>query len=142
MKYWIGVIGTKISRERFGGDEEAWFCMPKSAEVGDLMVMYASKKAVGKKHGLFAVYEVVGKDSSKDRVCSSYGIFSGTGERPVYTLLKCVKAFSKPISYTDMMSHPLLQNASFVRRNFQATYFPISEREFNAITRLSLVSPT
>lgn len=136
MNYWIGVIGSKLTAERFLGDLDTWFCMPKSCDVGDYVLMYASIKAAGVKAGMFSVYQVFNKDESKDADCRRYGIFSGTGERPIYVDLKLVNRFPQPLSFQKIKTHRFLGSFPYVRRNFQATYFPISEKEYKAFILL------
>ncbi len=120
MSYWIGVIGSKLTSERFFNGTDSWFCMPKSCEIGDYVLMYASK----------------GKDESKDGDCRRYGIFSGSGERPIYVDLKLLEKFQYPISFQIIKSHNYLSGFSYVRRNFQATYFKVSEKEHKTFIAL------
>lgn len=136
MSYWIGVIGSKLTSERFFNGTDSWFCMPKSCEIGDYVLMYASKKAAGVKSGMFAVYQISGKDESKDGDCRRYGIFSGSGERPIYVDLKLLEKFQYPISFQIIKSHNYLSGFSYVRRNFQATYFKVSEKEHKTFIAL------
>ena len=136
MNYWIGVIGSKITMERFSSENDSWFCMPKSCEVEDRVLMYASIKAAGVKNGVFGVYKVQAKDETKDGDCRRYGIFSGSGERPVYIDLALIKKFSKPLAFQKIKADRFLSSFPYVRRNFQATYFKISEKEFDVILNL------
>ena len=136
MSYWIGVIGSKHTSQRFANGIDLWFCMPKSCEIGDKVLLYVSKKAAGVKSGMFGVHQIVDKDESKDGVCRSYGIFSGSGERPIYVNLKELAKFPTPISFQTIKTHSFLSAFTYVRRNFQATYFKISEKEFNAFMNL------
>jgi predicted RNA-binding protein with PUA-like domain len=136
MKYWIGVIGSQVTAERFSGTSDTWFCMPKSCEIGDLVLMYASQKAAGVRSGIFSVYQICNKDEAKDAECRRYGIFSGTGERPVYVDLKLFNKFPKPLAFQKIKADRFLSSFSYVRRNFQATYFQISEKEYKAFITL------
>lgn len=136
MNYWIGVIGSKITRDRFLAENDSWFCMPKSCEIEDLVLMYASNKAAGVKSGIFGVYKVRSKDETKDESCRRYGIFSGSGERPIYIDLELIQKFSKPIAFQKIKTDKFLSNFPYVRRNFQATYFKISEKEFKKFLTL------
>lgn len=140
MNYWIGVIGSKLTSERFYNQTDSWFCMPKSCESGDHVLMYASKKAAGVKSGVFAVYQIANKDESKDGECRRYGIFSGSGERPIYVDLKLLEKFQQAISFQSIKTHAYLSGFSYVRRNFQATYFKISEKEYKAFISLGTKS--
>jgi hypothetical protein len=140
MNYWIGVIGSKITMERFQTENDSWFCMPKSCEVEDRVLMYASTKAAGVKSGVFGVYKVHAKDEGKDGDCRRYGIFSGSGERPVYIGLQLIQRFTKSLSFQKIKNDRFLSSFSYVRRNFQATYFKISEREFNAFLKLENIN--
>jgi len=136
MKYWIGVIGSKDTVERFFSWTDSWFCLPSSCEIGDFVMMYASKKAAGIRSGIFAAYEIKNKDESKDGGCYRYGIFSGTGERPAYVKLKIIEKFTNSISFKSIKLNSYLSQFVYVRRNFQATYFEISEKEYRALNRL------
>ena len=136
MKYWIGVIGSKLPAEWFAGISNTWFCMPNSSEVGDFVLMYASKKAAGVKGGIFSVYQICNKDESKDTECRRYGIFSGSGERPGYVEMKLVNKFHKPLAFQKIKADSFLGSFSYATRNFQATYFQISEKEYKAFITL------
>lgn len=136
MKYWIGVVGSALTKERFFTEDDTWFCMPKSCESGDFVAMYASKKVAGVRSGMFGIYQVQNKDACKDVNCRTYGIFSGNGERPVYVFFKLVKKFEKSISFDEMKKNRVLSNTPYVRRNMQATYFSITEREYHTIEAL------
>lgn len=112
--------------------------MPKSCEVGDYVVMYASLKVAGtKKGGVFGFYEVSEKDETRDGDCRVYGIFSGTGERPVYIGLKLMEKLNTPISFPIIQASQRLADTTFVRRKFQATYFPITEAQHKSFTALA-----
>ena len=138
MKYWIGIVGSPNTYERFMNQDDGWFCMPKSCEVGDLVVMYASLKvAKAKKGGVFGFYEVSNKDESKDNDCRVYGIFSGTGERPVYVALKLIEKLKTTISFPTIQASERLADTPFVRRKFQATYFPITESQHKSFVALA-----
>jgi predicted RNA-binding protein with PUA-like domain len=132
MNYWIGVIGSKMSYERFHAVPH-WFCLPQSCEAGDKVIMYASKKAAGVNSGIFAIFEIAKKDECNDGKCRNYGLMSGTGERPVYVDLTELVRLNKNISFQSLKVNPALKNSSFIRRNFQATYFKILASEFGAI---------
>jgi predicted RNA-binding protein with PUA-like domain len=136
MNYWIGIVGSKITMERFLKEDSNWFCMPKSCDIGDQVLMYASKKAAGAKSGVFGAYEIRTKDEAKDGECRRYGIFSGSGERPIYIDLKLIKKFTSPLTFQSIKSNKFLANFPYVRRNFQATYFKISEKEYETFLKL------
>jgi predicted RNA-binding protein with PUA-like domain len=138
MKYWIGVVGSPNTYERFITQEDSWFCMSKSCEVGDYVLMYASKKVAGiKKSGVFGFYQVSNKDEAKDGDCRVYGIFSGTGERPVYVALKLIGKLKMTIPFATIKTSSRLSNTTFVRRKFQATYFTITESEYKSFVALA-----
>jgi predicted RNA-binding protein with PUA-like domain len=132
MNYWIGVIGSKMSYDRFHTASH-WFCLPQSCEAGDKVIMYASKKAAGVHNGIFAIFEITNKDECKDGKCRNYGLMSGNGERPVYVDLRELVRLTKNISFQSLKMNPALKNSSFIRRNFQATYFNIVAHEYEAI---------
>ena len=137
MNYWIGIIGSKLTHQRFLDESDSWFCMPSTSEIGDYVLMYASKKSAGVKGGVFAVYQIFNKDESKDGDCRRFGIFSGSGDRPIYVDLKLLDKFQKTISFQAIKAHNYLSTFSYVRRNFQATYFKISEKEYKAFIALA-----
>lgn len=133
MRFWIGVVGTRLSYERFMTTREHWFCMPRSCSRGDKVLMYASKSAAGVMGGIFGLFEIKDIDDSKYSSCKNYGIFSGTGERPVYVELQELRKFKCPISFAKIKANFLLASSSFVRRKFQATYFNIEPEQFDTI---------
>jgi predicted RNA-binding protein with PUA-like domain len=135
MNYWIGVIGSKLSYERLQA-KPYWFCLPQSSVVGDKILMYAAKSAAGVNGGIFAIFEIINKDESKDGQCRNYGIMSGTGERPVYVDLALIILLSKNLPFQLLKATPALRNSTFIKRQFQATYFKISAAEFSAIKSL------
>lgn len=137
MNYWIGVVGSKISYERFQAPPY-WFCLPQSCEVGDKVAMYSSRQASGVKSGVFGFFNIATKDEAQNEHCKNYGIFSGSGERPIYVTLNLTDYLSQSISYQHLKSNPSIKHSQFVKRNFQATYFKISANEYATIESLSI----
>lgn len=127
MKYWIGVVGTKQTLERFNNGESDWFCLPRSASLGDVIIMYATKKLARQNHGFFGVYKIVRLDPTSNQLCNKYGINQGT---LIHVDLLVINSFKNKITLPDLKSHPIHQNMSFVRRNAQGTSFSISEAEY------------
>lgn len=135
MKYWIGIVGSQKTLERFNEATDTWFCMPKSCEPGDKIAMYATKK-VAKVNGIFALYDVSEKNSEKDCDCRNYGIFSGTGERPGYVGLKLISKLEKIITFDMLKGDKIFSRTHLVRRNAQATYFHLTEVEFARLLKI------
>jgi predicted RNA-binding protein with PUA-like domain len=135
MNYWIGVIGSSMSFKRFLNNE-LWFCMPPAADVGDVVVMYVSRKGSEPKAGVFAFYKIKLKDESKVDQCRQYGSLSGTGERLSYVEFELIANLDRSISFQDMKKEPRFFNTLYVRRQMQATYFKISNSEYEAFVNL------
>ena len=136
MNHWLGIVGSKLTYERFMRDSDHWFCMPKACEIGDLIVMYSSKKAAGSKSGIFGYFWVVDKDGQKDAFCSQYGYLSGTGEKLVHIELQKIKLLSTPVPFHKIKSVGILADTTYVRRNMQATYFKLQKKEYQAMFQL------
>ncbi len=135
MNYWIGVIGSNISFKRFLNNE-FWFCMPPSANVGDMVVMYVSRKGSEPKAGVFGFYKIKLKDESKVAQCSQYGSLSGAGEKLTYVEFELIENLDKSITFQDIKKEPRFINALYVRRQMQATYFKISNSEYETFVNL------
>ena len=134
MKYWIGVIGNNLTYERFGNEDSNWFCLPRTSEVGDTLVLYATKKIAKLNNGLFASYKIVNKDSSIDSMCKKYGISQGT---LVHVDMKKESEFNKRVTLDILRKDELFAVSQFVRRNAQATYFNITQDQYKKILVLS-----
>lgn len=134
MKYWIGVIGTSATYERFGNEEANWFCLPRTSEVGDKLMLYATKKVDKANNGLFASYKIIAKDSSNDSLCKKYGISQGT---LVYVDMKKEHLFKSRVGLDTLRKEELFIASQFVRRNAQATYFNITEAQYKKVISLS-----
>ena len=136
MNYWIGVIGKKLTYERFLKETNTWFCMPHNSSINDLIIMYVSRRLTNKNSGFFAIYKIESIDKTKDSECFQYGMMSGMGLKTFYTNVNLVKKIEMPISFEKASKHALLANARFIRRKMQATYFPISQSEYALIESL------
>jgi predicted RNA-binding protein with PUA-like domain len=139
MSYWIGVIGTNQTYERFGNEDENWFCLPRTAQVGDSLVLYATKKIAKAKNGLFASYKIVQLDPTKNAVCNKYGTSQGT---LVHVDMLKDKTFKNRVTLDILRNDDVFKTTQFVRRNAQATYFSISEEQFKQIIALSKIAPS
>jgi predicted RNA-binding protein with PUA-like domain len=135
MNYWIGVIGSSMSFKRFLNNE-LWFCMPPSADEGDIVVMYVSRKGSEPRAGVFAFYKIKLKDESKVDQCRQYGSLSGAGERLSYVEFELIVNLDKSISFQDIKKEPRFFNTLYVRRQMQATYFKISNSEYETFINL------
>lgn len=135
MNYWIGVIGSSISFKRFL-NKEYWFCMPPSANIGDIVAMYVSRKASESKAGIFAFYKIKLKDESRVDQCRQYGSLSGSGEKLSYVEFELITNLKKSITFQDIKKEPRFINSLYVRRQMQATYFKISNSEYETFINL------
>jgi predicted RNA-binding protein with PUA-like domain len=135
MKYWIGVIGTNLTYERFGNEEENWFCLPRTAEVGDTLVLYATKKIAKNDNGLFAAYTITNKDPEKDSLCKKYGVSQGM---LAHVDMKKIKEFKNRVTLDILRKDDLFSSSQFVRRNAQATYFNITAEQYKKLNSLSV----
>jgi predicted RNA-binding protein with PUA-like domain len=136
MNYWIGVIGSSFSFKRFLNND-FWFCMPPAASVGDIVVMYVSRKGSEVKAGVFAFYKIKLKDETKHDKCRQYGSLSGAGEKLTYVEFDLIKNLDKSITFQDIKNEPRFINTLYVRRQMQATYFKISNSEYETFVNLS-----
>jgi len=136
MNHWLGIVGSKHTYERLFEGSEYWFCMPKSCEIGDQIVMYSSKKAAGINSGIFGYFWVIEKDAQKNAQCSQYGHLSGTGEKLVHVELKKIKILTASVPFKKIKSVDLLADTTYVRRNMQATYFSLTKKEYQAMWQL------
>jgi hypothetical protein len=136
MNHWLGIVGSKLTYERFSQSTDYWFCMPKSCEIGDQIVMYSSKKAAGFNSGIFGYFWVIDKDGLKDVHCNQYGYLSGTGEKLVHVELKKIKLLNNSVPFNKIKSISILSNTTYVRRNMQATYFSLQKKEYRAMWQL------
>jgi len=134
MKYWIGVIGTNATYERFGNEEANWFCLPRTSEVGDKLLLYATKKVDKANNGLFASYKIIAKDASNDSLCKKYGISQGT---LVHVDMKKEHIFNSRVGLDILRKEELFIASQFVRRNAQATYFNITAEQYKKVISLS-----
>ena len=137
MNYWIGVIGSPSTYNRFITEGDFWFCLPQECAEGDNVAMYASQRMATNNAGIFGVYEIANKDECKNEQCHAYGARSGNGEKPIYVNMKLTKRLEIPITFKRLKNIPQLANSNFIRRNMQATYFKISKAEFRAIQSLN-----
>lgn len=137
MKYWIGVISSKISLDRLSAAKESWFCLPKDSEVDDLMFIYASSKASHDRSGFIGTFRISSFDDSKDNLCSCYGGMTNPGIKLGYVNLVSLDFFKEPIKLKQIKSHVLLSKSHFVRKNMQATYFEISAEHYKALEDLA-----
>lgn len=138
MKYWIGVISSKVALDRFLKQEQPWFCLPSSADLNDLIMIYASSKASHDRSGIIGTFSVSSLDDSKNDLCSCYVGSFGSGPKLIYVGVLSVKFFENPISLKKMKKHLSLSRSNFVKKNMQATYFEISAECYQIIDSLSL----
>ncbi len=139
MKYWIGVVSSKLTLERFLRDEESWFCLPSTASVNDLIMIYASSKASHARSGIIGTFSISSLDNSKDALCSCYVGSFGSGPKLNFVSVVSSKFFENPIPLKSMKKILSLSRSNFVRQNMQGTYFEISAEHYQAINSLSLI---
>ena len=137
MNYWIGVIGSPNTYDRFIVAGDFWFCFPQECTEGDYVAMYASQRMAKEDAGIFGIYEIASKDEAKNGQCRTYGAHSGSGEKPIYVDMRLLKKFESPVTFKKLKNTPGIAHSNFIRRNMQATYFKISKAEFAAIQSLN-----
>lgn len=137
MNYWLAIIGSKTSYERFINEHNFWFCLPQNCSIGDKVITYCSKKAAGTKSGVFGFFEIELKDNERDCECRQYGLMSGNGERLIFVDLKKIKQLKDPIPFHRIKSSKVLSHSTYVRRNMQATYFVITAKEYKIFDSLT-----
>ena len=137
MNYWIGVIGSFSTYNRFTAKDDFWFCLPRACVEGDQVAMYASQRMAKDDAGIFGVYEIAAKNDCKDGQCRTYGANSGNCDKPIYVDMRLLKKIEVPITFKTLKNTPRIACSNFIKRSMQATYFKISEAEFAAIQSLS-----
>lgn len=135
MNYWIGVVGSSVSYERLvNGGDKSWFCLPSGSMVGDSILIYLTLGVAKTKSGIFAEYQVVQKDASKNSECRKYG----TGNVALtYVDMKKIKELKTRVNMKKMREDSFLKEVGFVRRQGQGTFFMISEDVYKKIIYLS-----
>lgn len=139
-QYWLGIVSTVNVAHRL--EEECWWCLPLTANVGDKILMYCTRAASPSSQGVFARCEVAQKprrNNEQNFCCSGYGSGQAPGGALFYTELNFKERFRQPTTAADMKRDRTLSSMLFVRKNFQATVFPITVAAYNRILKLTAV---
>ena len=68
--------------------------------------------------------------------CRQYGSLSGSGEKLSYFEFELITNLKKSITFQDIKKEPRFINSLYVRRQMQATYFKISNSEYETFINL------
>lgn len=104
---------------------ESFWCVPASAEKGDVILLYCPRSESTARQGVFAE-SVIETEPSKENhfLCSGFGV----GKESLWHVhIKIKRRFKPALTAADMKSDPVLMSAGFVRRNFQGTIFFLQE---------------
>lgn len=133
-QFWFGVAGSStLSKTDL---TETWWCLPPSAEVGDLILLYCPRSASLARHGVFAEAKVlspVSKTRSENCNCSGY---NARATRLSYVDIQIVERFNVKLTAKQMKNDSLLKVTAPVRSNFQATTFQLDLRIYNRMKSL------
>jgi predicted RNA-binding protein with PUA-like domain len=120
----LGVSRSTSWLELEPGDEAYW-CLFSSyeAEAGDVLVLYYTRL------GIAQIWRIVAPRAAEPEWrCSERGMVTV----PTELLL----SLEEPITAREMKADPVLQDAGFVNRNFQATAFRIRADQWHAMIQL------
>lgn len=92
---WLGVVGARESLDRLLQDDEHWWCLPASAQVGAFVAMYCTGQASKSHQGVFAVFRLEAFDAERNVECKRYGSSSGYGST-AFARLGLVKRVDPP----------------------------------------------
>ena len=119
-------LGIAASRELTNPETtESFWCVPASAEKGDVILLYCPRAESAARQGLFAesiIETAPGKEN--DFLCSGFGIGN---EILRHVRIKIKRRFKPALTAADMKRDPVLMSSGFVRRNFQGTVFFLQE---------------
>ena len=141
-QYWLGVVSSADVVRRF--EEECWWCLPFNARIGDPILMYCTRAASSSEQGVFAHCEVAMKpseDHEQNFCCGGYGNGPSGGGSLYYVKLKLNERFEHRLTAHAMKNDRTLKAMSFVRKNFQATTFPLPKEAYERILRLTPKRP-
>lgn len=115
---WIATVRTLLDKERKPKDLDRkpkdWWCAPKSASPGDLLIMYQSGI------GIVRVERIESQPREGGAECSKRHLLT------VDTTL--VLTLTRPITIYKFRAHSTLCNLPAVRRNFQGTCLRVPEQ--------------
>lgn len=129
-------LGISTSRELTNLETtESFWCVPLSAEKGDLILLYCPRSASGARQGVFAESVIeTAPGKGNDLLCSGYGI---SKESLRHVRIKIKRRFKPTVTAKDMKRDPVLMFAGFVRKNFQGTIFSLPDSLFKRIISLA-----
>lgn len=125
-KYFIGVARGNVILNV--ATVETYWCVQKTADIGDKIILYRPRNVDYKNHGIFAeaiMLDVADNSNDERGHCSKYGLF--------YAPIKIVNRFNPYLTAKEMKSDPLLQNSNFVRKSFQFTTIAITALQYKRI---------
>lgn len=128
--YFLGIAGSKALS---GTDTtDAYWCVPATAEKGDVILLYHPRSISYARHGVFAEAVISAPPSKQHKdnpLCSGYGL--------LYVPIKIHRRFRLTVTAKDMKCDPILRVAPFVRRNFQGTSFRLEESHYKRIVKIA-----
>src|SRR5712692_5772363 len=113
---WVGVVGSPKGLTRLLQDEIPWWCLPRTAQPGALVAMYATMTASQERQGILGVFRVVDFEPDRDGECTIYGRGATS-----FVRLAVITRLEQSVSLKALRLDPILGVASCVRQNFQGT---------------------
>jgi hypothetical protein len=136
MRYWIGVVGTRESRDRLVAGVDTWWCVSEKAAAGDLIAMYLTRAVAEKGSGVFAVFRITAIDTTRKDECRAFGSAVG-GTFHFFALITPLSRVATVVTLDAFRKDATLYRTQFVRRNAQGTLFELTEKEFRRLELLS-----
>jgi hypothetical protein len=102
---WFGVSSASLDER----STASWWCLPRSARVGDLLFLYQTLTGVRR------IERVISEGLSREVRCGAVGLLTFDTE----LVVKLVT----PLTAKDLKTDAILRELPSVRRNFQGTTF-------------------
>jgi len=118
LNAWFGVSAKDLNHR----GSKSWWCVPRSAVPGDMLVMYQKLVGVVRLERLQSV------PTFRESRCSESGLLT------VNTQL--IATLKQPITAKELKVNRALRNLPAVRRNFQGTCFRIPSEEWVLLREL------
>jgi hypothetical protein len=135
--YWLAVMGNISDIDNL--EHDAWWCLPRKALKGDLVLMYCPRSTSITRQGIFAECEVIMTPTmtvEENWRCSGFSGGVGQHSSLGYTVLKFLRRFEVRLIAREIRRDHILKEVGFVRKNFQGTTFTLSKEAYERIITL------